>query len=600
MHRTLTDVENEVRGWSVQDVITWLKYTSSGMFEEYVPAFNENHITGEALLTLTNEVLRDELGITSYGKRYELEKAIKKLAQQGSKKNSPLKKSSGGQRISQTYYKGMNDRHAASPAMVSSITDNWENLDVIATDTKILNEQEYQQAIQSVVSEVTGTEINKKTREKHSFFRKLSNLNLDSQRKVLSMDDGTAIVTKNGSLNESGGYEYDVEIPNWERVPTTQVLQHIWDEWLGKWTSKVIYVKIAPKPFGRGSLRMSYYCLNLGEDLNLNNLNHIGSPSSCKAVNSKNDTEQNNRILFNKLIGNKKVFGGRLCVAKKNFGICDSVEAYFYDCRTQCESMRFAVQYNRHNPPKKVAFLQSSVIEVMDDQDKTEDVEFYCIESYLHGSYVKHLDNHGGDEKIRNTPSAFAHFSYEASNKKMLICDIQGVGDLYTDPQIHTLHGKGFGMGNLGNDGIIKFFKTHECNSICRHLRLNSTNTMGINQDLIYGTRPDQQFMPKKKIDTVDTSYLDDTHFLMKLPPLFHRKISMDYLPTPPQCFSMSLNNQTNLHIAHYHKYVNGKELGMEEPLLADDHGNGYSISRSGKTGNEGEGTSCCHGCIIC
>ena len=50
---------------------------------------------------------------------------------------------------------------------------------------------------------------------------------------------------------------------------------------------------------------------------------------------------------------------------------------------------------------------------------------------------------------------------YTASNKRLLVCDIQGVGDLYTDPQIHTYHGHGFGMGNLGNDGIIKFFKTH-------------------------------------------------------------------------------------------------------------------------------------------
>lgn len=29
--------------------------------------------------------------------------------------------------------------------------------------------------------------------------------------------------------------------------------------------------------------------------------------------------------------------------------------------------------------------------------------------------------------------------------------DIQGVGDLYTDPQIHTEKGTDFGDGNLGN-----------------------------------------------------------------------------------------------------------------------------------------------------
>jgi len=37
----------------------------------------------------------------------------------------------------------------------------------------------------------------------------------------------------------------------------------------------------------------------------------------------------------------------------------------------------------------------------------------------------------------------------------MLICDIQGVGDLYTDPQIHSADGKGFGNGNMGNFGML-------------------------------------------------------------------------------------------------------------------------------------------------
>jgi elongation factor 2 kinase len=31
--------------------------------------------------------------------------------------------------------------------------------------------------------------------------------------------------------------------------------------------------------------------------------------------------------------------------------------------------------------------------------------------------------------------------------------DIQGVGDLYTDPQIHTLDGQGYGDGNLALRG---------------------------------------------------------------------------------------------------------------------------------------------------
>ena len=44
-------------------------------------------------------------------------------------------------------------------------------------------------------------------------------------------------------------------------------------------------------------------------------------------------------------------------------------------------------------------------------------------------------------EDQRNTPQAFSHFTYEASCQSMLVVDVQGVGDVYTDPQIHTIDG---------------------------------------------------------------------------------------------------------------------------------------------------------------
>jgi hypothetical protein len=48
----------------------------------------------------------------------------------------------------------------------------------------------------------------------------------------------------------------------------------------------------------------------------------------------------------------------------------------------------------------------------------------------------------------------------------------QGVEDTYTDPQIHTGSGKGFGRGNLGQAGITAFLTRHKCNGICEHLGL--------------------------------------------------------------------------------------------------------------------------------
>jgi hypothetical protein len=49
---------------------------------------------------------------------------------------------------------------------------------------------------------------------------------------------------------------------------------------------------------------------------------------------------------------------------------------------------------------------------------------------------------------------------------------ITGVGDLYTDPQIHTIDGRGMGLGNNGSKGIQRWVASHRCNAICRQLKL--------------------------------------------------------------------------------------------------------------------------------
>ncbi len=50
------------------------------------------------------------------------------------------------------------------------------------------------------------------------------------------------------------------------------------------------------------------------------------------------------------------------------------------------------------------------------------------------------------------------------SRGRLLVCDIQGVGDVWTDPQIHTSYEtQDFGLGNCFQEGIDKFMQVLVC-----------------------------------------------------------------------------------------------------------------------------------------
>lgn len=96
-------------------------------------------------------------------------------------------------------------------------------------------------------------------------------------------------------------------------------------------------------------------------------------------------------------------------------------------------------------------------------------------------------------EQAQWTAAAFSHFTFLDSRGAMMVVDIQGVGQNYTDPQIHSADGKGFGKGNQGVQGMMMFRKvrlllpsltlvcvisqtrlqSHVCNAICKDMGIS-------------------------------------------------------------------------------------------------------------------------------
>jgi len=202
-----------------------------------------------------------------------------------------------------------------------------------------------------------------------------------------------------------------------------------------KWVRERVRVQIAKHPFAQGGMRVVYRMREFDEKIN-----------------------------------NGEYVEG---VAKKFKPECEDKQYYYDEAMTQMVCESYAQEFNRRRTGVYIGFLPVSVLRL--DMDGI----LYNSEPYLRGDYLKHNDNSGHVDTEETCPQAFSHFTYEASNQTLIVVDIQGVGDYYTDPQIHSFNGEGFGLGNLGGSGIKKFLQTHRCNKICKALNLRDPRKTG-------------------------------------------------------------------------------------------------------------------------
>jgi len=238
-------------------------------------------------------------------------------------------------------------------------------------------------------------------------------------------------------------------------------LKITYDPFKRTWTEEPTIIKVDSTPFAKGGLRMAYHMTDLGMP-----------------------EEKRDKVSY---------------VLKVSIDPDEDLEVYYRDVEMQLFAKIIAEKFNVYSPPKRVSFVKAWLLKLL-----RRGGQVCAVERFISGPYRKHNNNYGFvNDDERNTPQAFSHFSYEVSGKQLLVCDIQGVADLYTDPQIHTVVGddkvdRPFGKGNLGQRGIDQFLKTHRCNPICRYLKLPPINP----RDEDIGTVPvDSTLMQPQQID---------------------------------------------------------------------------------------------------
>ncbi|MES1909881.1 MAG: hypothetical protein MHM6MM_002568 [Cercozoa sp. M6MM] len=376
-------------------------------------------------------------------------------------------------------------RTAATVVGVRSSTDDWSKLRNLMQlrDLGLLSAPEFERRKRQLVDRLTGSTDNTRPSQLHC------------RRPVVSLSRRQCVTVPNGSCSRQStiqsshttqkkqsqgdpsrafpSMEYgSVTVrpgppPDWSQIPRENAIRFDFDARRDEWRQTQIQVKLAAHPFARGSLRYAYHLLDTSN-----------TDTRITRIPRQEDTVP---VLPTAL------------VAKVSVDPCEPRDTYFQDVAMQRVARLFAKRFNRYKPPKRVAFVEAWVVELTDRPGKP----LCAVEPYITGKYRKHNNNYGFvDEAERSTPQAFSHFSYESSGRALLICDVQGVSDLYTDPQIHSRDGEGFGKGNMGLRGFERFVMSHKCNAICAYLRLPPINPRNEREQLL-GTLPNRRFTHK-------------------------------------------------------------------------------------------------------
>ena len=108
---------------------------------------------------------------------------------------------------------------------------------------------------------------------------------------------------------------------------------------------------------------------------------------------------------------------------------------------------------------------------------------FVSVEEFIEGGFTRYINDNRelivSDSEILKKAESLAHFSYECSEKEIMILDMQGSGYHLFDPEIASQkliedEEVLFSTGNLSTTVINNFIRVHNCNVYCNLLGLQA------------------------------------------------------------------------------------------------------------------------------
>ncbi|XP_014640075.1 PREDICTED: alpha-protein kinase 1 [Ceratotherium simum simum] len=157
---------------------------------------------------------------------------------------------------------------------------------------------------------------------------------------------------------------------------------------------------------------------------------------------------------------------------------------HFTDVERQMTAQHYVTEFNKRlyeqKIPTQIFYIPSTLLLILEGKTIQGCVS---VEPYILGEFVKLSNNTKvvkTEYKATEYGLAYGHFSYEFSNHRDVVVDLQGwvtgngKGLIYlTDPQIHSV-GQQDVTTNFGKRGIFYFFNNQhvECNEICHRLSL--------------------------------------------------------------------------------------------------------------------------------